>query len=93
MERNEISSHEVRFFEVARKRGQWATAADLAKQAHVADRTARAFAKKFVELGIFDVVEVYPGHRYRFAPKAKQRNTGYLKRLEQAVEVFSGDER
>lgn len=89
MERNEISSHEVRFYSalIANKE-KWRTARELCKQAGIAYRTASAFAKKFSELGIIETAEVFPGHRYRLAPKAEKTNAAYTTRLRRAAEAL-----
>ena len=89
MERNEISEHEVRLFVALQKRGdQWATTKDLAAEAKIADRTARAHLLKLVRLNMLDVARVFPGHRYRLAGKADKRNQAYIIRLENAASVF-----
>jgi len=66
----------------------WKAARDLAKEAGVAERSGRLYALKFVRLGLADVAEVYPCHRYRYSEKAGKRNTVYLQRLDQAIDVF-----
>jgi predicted ArsR family transcriptional regulator len=89
MESNEISIHEAKLFLALKKTGeQWTTSKELAKQAGVADRTARAHLVKLVKLNLADVAEVFPAHRYRYAEKASKRNAGYVNRLERAAEVF-----
>lgn len=88
-ESNEISIHQARAFRaLQRSADRWMTARELAEKAKVAPRSARAFAKRFVDNGVADQAEVFPGHRYRLSPMAAKRNTGYLKRLEEACVVF-----
>jgi predicted ArsR family transcriptional regulator len=90
MERNEISLHEVKVFAALNRReGRWATSKEIAGEAGVAGRTARAHLLKLVRLGIADQAEVFPAHRYRRAEKAAKRNAGYHLRLLAACEVFS----
>jgi len=90
MEKNEVSAHEARFYAyVKQSGGAWRTARELAAGAKVAERTARAYAHKLVELGVLDVAEVFPAHRYRFSGKAGKRNKAYVLRLDHAVEVFT----
>jgi predicted transcriptional regulator len=90
MERNEISAHEVRFYLSLLKNGEsWKTSRDLAKQSDIAYRTARAFSKKFADIGIVETAEVFPAHRYRIAPKADKTNHAYITRLNRAVDVFA----
>ena len=88
METNEISLHLVRVFELAKAHPGWLTAKEIADRAGVAGRTARAHAAKLVQLGIFDVAEVFPGHRYRLSELAVKRNKPMLQRLEAARMVF-----
>lgn len=88
MERNEVSIHEVRFHQSAKSRSNWFTAKDIAKNAAIAERTARNFCFKWVQLGLLDVAEVFPSHRYRLSPKANKRNAAYLLRLQRAADVF-----
>lgn len=88
VERNEISAHEVAFARVARKAANWQTAKELAEQAGIAPRTGRAYALKFVRLGLFDQAEVWPAHRYRWSTMAAKRNRAYVQRLDQAAVIF-----
>lgn len=89
MERNEVSIHEVRLFKALQARsGKWATAKEMSDEAEIAGRTARAHLTKFVGLGIVDVAEVFPAHRYRLAEKADKRNAAYINRLKAAASVF-----
>jgi hypothetical protein len=90
MERNEISRHEVEVYRVLRAAGQtWLNNADIADRAdRVAPRTVRATTHKLVNLGVVDQAEVFPGHRFRIADRAGQRNREYLDRLHRAAEVL-----
>lgn len=89
MERNEISIHEARAYLAFRTAEGWMTSKDLAARAGIAPRTARLHALRFVQLGIVDQAEVFPGHRYRLSPNARNRNLAYLQRLEQACDIFA----
>ena len=89
METNEISLHLVRVFESARTHSGWLTAKEIADRAGVAGRTARAHSAKLVALGIFDVAEVFPGHRYRLSELAEKRNKAFVQRLEAARLIFA----
>ena len=66
----------------------WRTSRELAEQAAIARRTARAFAQKFAHLGIIETAEVFPAHRYRLAPKAGKTNAAYVVRLGRASSAF-----
>ena len=87
MERSEISLHEVRLYKTLSEK-EWFTVKTVAEKAKIAARTASLHLKRLSDLGIVDVAEVYPGHRYRLSNKADKRNSGYLNRLKQACEIF-----
>lgn len=87
-EKNEISIHEVRIWIAAQQAKGWTTAKEIADVAKVAGRTARLHLLKLSRLGLLDVAEVFPGHRYRVSEKADKRNAGYHQRITKAAEVF-----
>lgn len=89
MEQNEISLHQLKAFNFVRECNRWVTAAEIASNAGIAPRTARLHALKLTNLGIFDIAEVFPAHRYRFSEKARKRNKAFMLRLEKANEVFT----
>ena len=90
METSEISFHFLNVFDAAKNHEGWLTSKELARIAGVADRTARAHAARLVSLGLFDLAEVFPGHRYRFSALADKRNKAMITRLDVARNVFSG---
>jgi DNA-binding IclR family transcriptional regulator len=85
-----ISPHQLKVFDYVRQAGRWVTAAEIQDATGVAMRTARHHASKLTDLGLFEQVSLFPGHRYRVSPSAEQRNKGYMLRLAQAREVFGG---
>ena len=87
MESNEISVHEVRIW-LALECGKWMTNSELAKAARVAERTATNHTRRLVSLGLLDMAELFPGHRFRISDKADKRNSGYFRRLQRAKGVF-----
>lgn len=87
-ERSEISDKEAKFFLALKKATGWTTAKELSVEAGCSERTGRMYALKFVRLGLADLAEVFPAHRYKFAEKAQRRNAAYVQRMEQVVEVF-----
>lgn len=89
MEHAEISLHQLRIFLFVQAADRWVTNAEVAAGAQVGTRTARAYTKRLVDLGIFDQAEVFPAHRYRLSPHAEKRHKAYLLRLQQAREVFA----
>lgn len=88
-ERSEVSAHEVRAFLAIRNHPGWMTHEDLALAAKISKRTARAYSKKWLKLGMIDLAEVFPAHRIRWAQQANRRNASYLQRLEEATKVFA----
>jgi hypothetical protein len=87
MEKNEISIQEVKVF-LGLQSGDWVTNEVLSQKLKIPARTVRQKTKKFVDLGLCDVAEVFPGHRYRLSEKADKRNFSYLNRLKLAREIF-----
>jgi DNA-binding transcriptional ArsR family regulator len=87
MENSEVTSHEVRVYRVLQGE-EWLTAAEVSTRAGVAPRTARRHCKRLKDLGLVDIAEVFPGHRYRVSKHAKKRNAAYVLRLERAAAVL-----
>ncbi len=85
MENSEVSIHELKVLKAA---AEWTTSKEIAAAAGVAPRTARHHCLRLVKLGVFDVAEVFPSHRYRLSPSADKRNFGYMNRLREAASVF-----
>lgn len=89
MERNEVSAHEVRVWRYLQsKQGEWSDTAEVAAHANVARRTAGNHLKRLTTLGLVDMAEVFPSHRYRVAEKADKRNIAYVQRLERAADAL-----
>lgn len=84
METSEISEHQLRIFLFVQSASGWVTSKQVAEGANVAPSTARQHLKRFVLQGIFDVSEIFPGHRYRLSELADKRNSAYMLRLEKA---------
>lgn len=89
METNEISIQEAKTFRALKACTSWITSKQLTEAiGEAAPRSVRLYLSKFVKLGLADLAEVWPGHRYRYSEKAGKRNAAYLQRLEKALEVF-----
>jgi hypothetical protein len=89
LETNEISVHQAKVYLVAKTSPEeWFTVLELAKRSGVARRTASMHASRLVSLGVFDLRELFPGHRFRIAAKAEKRNKAHILRLDEAVSVF-----
>jgi FixJ family two-component response regulator len=88
-ETNEVSEHEAKIFSFVKSQGHWVTSKHIAHATQVTERTVQNHVKRLVQLGIFDLAEVFPAHRFRVSEKASKRNIAYLQRLEFACEVFS----
>jgi predicted ArsR family transcriptional regulator len=87
MESSEVSVHEVKVF-ASTSRTEWKTSRDIAQESQVSGRTARKHLLKLQKLGLLDVAEVFPGHRYRRSLLADKRNASYLQRLTHVAEIF-----
>lgn len=89
METKEISLHQIKVYLAVKAAGKnWMTAKDISDHSGVAQRTARSHALKFVNLGLFDQVDVFPANRYRLSETSEQSNKGYLLRIEKAMSAF-----
>ncbi len=88
-EKGEISIHEARLYRVfTAAPASWLTNREVAEAAKIAERTARLHTLRLVQLGILDLAEVFPAHKFKLAQAADKRNRGYLTRLENVCEVF-----
>lgn len=87
-ETSEVSVHLARIF-LAIRCGKWMTAKEVATIAVVDGATARGHLRRLVKQGLLDQAEVFPGHRYRMSSVAEKRNLAFVRRLEQAVEIFT----
>jgi hypothetical protein len=87
IENNEISEHQAKIYDFVRKQNQWLTNADITEHVGFSARTVRLHTKRLVDLGIFELAELYPGHQFKLAPKP--RDKVHLQRLLQAVAIFS----
>jgi DNA-binding IclR family transcriptional regulator len=92
MERNEVSIQEVRTYcFLLKNKDRWVSHREMAEGSDISERTARSYTLKLVKIGILDLAEVFPSHRYRLSEKAAKRNAAYINRLEQACSVFGID--
>jgi len=89
MEKAEISVHQWKIYECLLRSKAWMSNKDIAQQTGVSLRRVSFHTNNLVQLGILDQAEVYPGHRFRFSQQANKRNTAYLRRLQQAGEIFA----
>jgi hypothetical protein len=88
-ERNEVSIQEVQVYHALATHKQWLTNKEIAKLSGVAsERTVRFQTRKLVQLGLIDIAEVFPGHRFKWSEKGEKRNQAYALRLQKAGEVF-----
>lgn len=89
VEKGEISLHEAKLYRVfTGSPASWITNKEVASTSGIAERTARLHTLRLVKLGILDLAEVFPAHRFRLSQMADKRNRGYLQRLNGACEVF-----
>lgn len=87
MERKGLSRHEVEVFRVLMSEpARWWTHIEIGEAADaVSDRTVRLHTKRLVDAGLIEVIEVFPGYRYRIAQDGRKRNSAYLTRLRRAA--------
>jgi DNA-binding transcriptional ArsR family regulator len=90
MEQLEVSINQVRVYHHLKTLNTWQTNKEISAALGMSLRNASLHTHRLVGMGICDQVEVFPGHRYRLSDKASKRNLAYLRRLEQAMEVFAG---
>jgi hypothetical protein len=83
-----VSVHEIRVVEAVRSTQAWLTAREIAAKADVGNRTARQHASILGMIGVFEVIKVFGGYRYRMEPNRDAVATGYLARLETAKRAF-----
>ena len=88
METNEVSWHLLKVYDAVRNHGGRLTAKEIAKLSGVAYRTARSHAAKLVSLGLFDLAEGFPAHRYQLSKVADKRDKAMILRLDAAREAF-----
>jgi DNA-binding IclR family transcriptional regulator len=85
----QVSAHEVRIYDaLIANKDQWLMGREIAQKSGVVPRTTRAHLVRFVELGIVEQAEVYPGPRYRWSERACRRNAEYISRIEAAKAVL-----
>jgi hypothetical protein len=88
METTEVSLHQLRIFEFVRDAGRWVSLKDIVAGTAAARKTADVHCRRFVNLGIFDLAEVWPGHRYRLSELAEKRKAAIIERMRKAREAF-----
>lgn len=71
-----------------RNESRWMTSKELAAEALIAERTARAHLARLVRLKMVLAFETFPGRRHKLAEKAEARNKAYFARLNRAIEAF-----
>lgn len=88
-----ISPHEVRMFLLlSGNTRRWFTSNDIASEAKVSPRTARAACQRWAKQGLLKVVHVWTGYRYRWQPDKATQQAAYTQALQQAAVVFGGGE-
>jgi Rha family phage regulatory protein len=84
----DISAHRVRCYFALKHAGTWMTNQEISKSAKVSQRTARQYTKLFCEERIIERLRISPGHQFRIASDAGQRNELFIRELELAAEVM-----
>jgi len=87
-ERAEVSWHEVKIF-AALSDKKWMTVYDVSKKSGIPRKTCQNHIKRFCNLNLVDLAEVFPRHYYKLSKMIAKRNLSYLTRLKHAAEVMS----
>jgi len=82
-----ITEQQFAVYCCVRDAGRWMDASEIATNAKVNQRTARAHARKLADLGVFELNDAFAGYRYRLA--ANSTECEYRRKLELAEEIFS----
>jgi prophage antirepressor-like protein len=86
-ERVGISTHLLAVWRVLRKNEEPLTNREIAHQAGVAERTARAHTKYLMGLGLLDLFETFPRHLYAISSQANKGDAYHWQRLERISEI------
>lgn len=83
---DEISVPEAKIFRVLRdNKGKWLTNLQIEELCKGNNRTIRMYTKRFVLLGLLDVLKVFPGYRFRWSDKGATKNRQYVARVEEVL--------
>jgi hypothetical protein len=84
-----ISIHEVRLLLVFQKQpDRWLSNGEAAEEAEISPRTARLHTSRLLELGVLDVLRLFPASKFRLATGPGEAGRAYLDRWEKARQVF-----
>lgn len=81
----EITEHLARVAIDLRKRGDWATAIEVAATSGVAGRTTRHHLTRLVKVGVVELVEAFPGHRYRWSTAPSEKCEAFVVKLDAVI--------
>lgn len=85
--RYKISQHEVNCYLALKSNcNRWLTNNELAEIANVSQRTARKYSRIFADIGVADVMELFPAHKFRISYEG---NSLMIRELELAALVFA----
>lgn len=89
MRADQISPQEFRLYQtLCQNPRHWFTNVELAAEAKVAPRTARAYTRHWLKLGIVQVAHVFPAYKFKWATPAGKRSNAYVNRLKSAEEII-----
>lgn len=86
-EHAEVSTHLLAVWRVLRQADEPLANREIAKQAGVAGRTARAHTKYLFDLGLLDTYKLFPRHLYAVSEQAEKRHAAYWQRLERLAAI------
>jgi prophage antirepressor-like protein len=87
-EKSEISEQQLRVYCFVKDCDRWMTNSEIAEGAGIAKTSIRSFVLYFSKAGLFDFMETWPKHLYRFSERAEQRNPNMYARMENAVRIL-----
>ena len=87
-EKTEISEQQLRVYCFVKGCDRWLTNSEIAEGAGVAITSIRSFVLYFSKSGLFEFMETYPKHLYRFSDRAEARHPGLYSRMENAVRLL-----
>lgn len=89
MAKSAISMQEAKLYLLLRESPKtWLTSKELATTAEVSGACTRMYLRRFVKAGIAEVIEIFPGYRYRISALARRSDPVHVSRLESAVDVL-----
>lgn len=84
-----IAENEAKLFNYIRTLNRWFTIKEIMPELKIPDRTMRHYLGNFVNVGLCQVMEVFPGKRYVLVSEPGTVAQNYALRLEKTFECFN----